>query len=328
MVALGIAITPVGVYAKPPKKADSAPLDPNTAQAAEEFVKGTEAVKAGQWNEALAHFERANQIKPSPIAVFNIGYCQRATGRYVLAIQSFDEALKRADAMPAAQADEAKAFAAELRAQLVHVKVTLDPPNARITVDGRPLIALGPGNDSVLVAGVAPAGEGTTPKQPVFEMLVDPGMRLVTASFPGHANILLSKEYAPGATEELPIKLKELPATVRIEANQARAVVMVDGRDVGLAPVRLTRPAGSYQLQILKHGFVTYETSLRLTPGQNTQLTARLTAEREAITQKWWFWGGAAAIVAGGVTAVYLLSRPDAQPAGYQRGSMDWLAQP
>jgi len=230
--------------------------------------------------------------------------------------------------MPAAQAEEARAFVGELRAQLAHVRVTLDPPNARITVDGRPLTPLAPDNDTVLVAGVAPAGEGTTPKKPVFEMLVDPGMRLVTASFPGHTNILLSKEFAPGATEELPIKLQELPATVRIESDQVRAVVMVDGRDVGLAPVRLTRPAGTYQLQILKQGFVPYETSLRLTPGQNMQLTARLTPERESITQKWWFWGGTAAIVAGGVTAVYLLSRPASQPPPYERGTMDWLAQP
>ena len=55
--------------------------DPVTQQARDAFVAGTAAVKAGQWSEALASFEKANKLKECPpIITFNIGYCQRCAG--------------------------------------------------------------------------------------------------------------------------------------------------------------------------------------------------------------------------------------------------------
>ncbi len=327
-LCLAIALLAVDVSAGPKKPVESGPIDEVTAQARDEFFKGTAAVKALQWNDALVHFERANNLKPSPVVVFNIGVCQRATGHYVLAIRSFKKAIEAQGDMPAAQVEEARAFVGELQKNLVHIKVALDPPNARLAIDGRPLVPLEEGDAKLLVAGVAPPGEGTTPKLAVFEVLADPGTRLVSASFPGHANVLKTMDLEPGAAVDLPLRLKELPSTIHVESDQARAVVILDGRDVGLAPVDITRPAGRYQLQVQKKGFATYETSLQLTPGQKANLTARMSAEKELITQKWWFWGGAAAIIAGGITATVLLTRPEAQPPDYQRGSLGWLAQP
>ena len=321
-------IWPHDSAAKPAKKDESSKLDDVTAQARDEFLKGIAAVKASQWSEALQFFEKANAIKPSPVAVFNIGYCQRALGRYVLAKASFERALEQADQMPQAQAEEARTYVAELDKQLARVKIVLDPPTTRLAIDGRPLVPLKQGDPKLLVAGVAPAGEGTTPPQPSFEVIIDPGAHLFTASFPGHANVLLNKSIAAESREEIPIKLSELPASIHVESDQARAVVTIDGRDVGLAPIDIARPAGKYRVQVLKRGYATYEATLTLTPGQKANLTARMTQEREAITQKWWFWGGAAAVVAGGVTAAYLLSRPEPSPPDYNRGSLDWLVKP
>lgn len=310
-----------------PKK-DDPRVDDVTAQARDEFLKGIAAVKASQWSEALQHFEKAHSIKPSPVALFNIGYCQRALGRYVVAKASFERALENADQMPQAQAEEARTFVAELDEQLARVRIVLDPPTTKLAVDGRPLVPLKEGDHKLLVAGVAPSGEGTTPKLATFEVIIDPGAHLFTASFPGHANVLLNKSIEAKSRVEIPIKLSELPASIHVESDQARAVVTIDGRDVGLAPVEIARPAGKYRVQVLKRGFVTYEATLTLTPGQKANLSARLTQEREPITQKWWFWGGAAAVVAGGVTAAYMLSRPDPSPPPYNSGSLGWLVQP
>lgn len=310
-----------------PKKEDPK-TDEVTSQARDEFLKGIAAVKTSQWSEALQHFEKAQEIKPSPVALFNIGYCQRALGRYVLAKASFEKALENADQMPQAQAEEARTFAAELDTQLARVRVVLDPPTTKLAVDGRPLVPLKDGDHKLLVAGVAPSGEGTTPRQPTFEVIIDPGAHLFTASFPGHANVLLNKSISAGSREEIPIKLSELPASIHVESDQARAVVTIDGRDVGLAPVEIARPAGKYRVQVLKRGFATYEATLTLTPGQKANLTARLSQEKVPITQKWWFWGGAAAVVAGGVTAAYMLSRPDPSPPPYNSGSLGWMVQP
>jgi hypothetical protein len=302
--------------------------DPITQQAREAFVQGTAAVKAGQWSEALASFERANELKSAPIITFNIGYCQRALGRYVLARSSFIKVLADTSGLPAAQVEESRTFLDEIDNRvLARLKITLDPPTARIAIDGRPLVPFEPGSD-LLVAGVAPAGDGDPPPKPVFEVVIDPGVHVIRASRPGHADVLVNKTFAPRSRDEIPLKLDELPATIHVESDKDRAIVLIDERDVGFAPIDITRPAGRYRIQVLKKGFVTYDSSLEVSPGQKANLKARLAAEEESITQQWWFWGGAAAIVAGGVTATYFLTRPEPLPPAYQGGSLNWVAQP
>jgi hypothetical protein len=302
--------------------------DPVLKAAREEFVKGTAAVKASQWSEALAHFERANELKGAPVIAFNIGFCQRALGRYVLARRSFQQVLDDPTGMPNAQREEARAFVQEIDRLLARAIIALDPPTAKIAIDGRPLVPLGPREPGVLVAGLAPAGEGTPPPTPTFEVVVDPGVHVIQASRPGHDDALLNKTFAPSSREQIRLKLDELPATLHIESDQPRAVVVVDERDVGLTPIDITRPAGRYRIQVVRKGFVTYDTTMVLAAGQRANVQARLAPEEQLITKKWWFWGGAAVIVAGGITATYLLTRPDPQPPDYRRGSLDWVAQP
>lgn len=302
--------------------------DPVTQQAREAFVAGTAAVKAGQWSEALAHFEKANKLKSAPIITFNIGYCQRALGRYVQARLSFRKVVEDPTGMPEAQLEEARTLLEQIDTQiLARVKITLKPATARIAIDGRPLVPF-EGEPGVLVAGLAPAGEGKPPPKPEFEVVIDPGVHIIQASRPGHEDVLVNKTFAPNASETLSLELDELPATIHVEADQPRAVVLVDDRDVGLVPIDITRPAGTYRVQVVKRGFVTYDSTLELSPGQKANLKARMVREEVPITKKWWFWGGAAAIVAGGVTATYFLTRPEPQPPGYQGGSLDWVALP
>jgi hypothetical protein len=328
LLALAAAAGPVTGAAKPKPGKGEGPVDEVTAQARTEFVAGTSAVKAGQWSEALAHFEKANALKAAPIVTFNIGYCQRALGRYVLARGSFETVLADPSGMPEAQVEETKTYVGEIDRLLAHVRITLDPPSARIAIDGRPLVAAKAAAAGVLVAGVAPAGEGAPPPSREFEVIVDPGVHLLQASRPGHADVLLNKTFAPGAREDLPLKLNELPASIHVESDQPRAVVLVDERDVGIAPVDITRPAGRYRVQVQKRGFVSYGATLTLAPGQKASLQARLQPETEPITHKWWFWGATAAVIAGGVTATYLLTRPEPQPPPYDTGTLGWLAQP
>ena len=327
LIALSVALGALTADAGP-KKPKPQEEDATTAAAREAFLAGTAAVKAGQWSEALAQFEKASSLKAAPIVTFNIGYCQRALGRYVLARASFTRVLADTAGLPDAQVEEARTYVAEIDKLLARVKITLDPPTARIAIDGRPLVPFDDGTSGLLVAGVAPAGEGKPPPSAVFDVVIDPGVHLIQASRPGHADALINKTFAPGAREELPLKLDALPASIHVECDQPRAVVLVDDRDVGMAPIDITRPAGRYRIQVVKKGFISYDTTLELAAGQRANLMARMTREQEPITKKWWFWGGTAAVVAGGLTAAYLLTRPEPSPPPYEPGTLNWLAQP
>jgi hypothetical protein len=313
---------------KGPKDAPDSASDDATQQARDAFRQGIAALKATQFAEALTHFQRANSLKPSPSVTFNIGYCHRALGHYLLARNFFEDALRNPDALPDPQREEARTLLEDIDTRvLAHITIKLDPASAKIAIDGRPLRVM-PGSANLLMAGVAPAGEGEAPPSAVFEVLIDPGVHLIQASRPGNADVLLNRTFAPSAREQLELKLDELPATIHVDSDQSRAVVTIDDHDVGMTPIEVPRPAGRYRLQVQKKGFVTYSATIDLGAGQKTNITARLNAEREPITKTWWFWTGAAAIIAGGATATYFLTRPDSSPPPYNGGSLGWVAQP
>ena len=103
-----------------------------------------------------------------------------------------------------------------------------------------------------LVAGLAAPGAGEVAAQDTFELIADPGAHIIRASRPGHADIVLNPSYAPGVHEALNLELETLPAHLHVESTIPSAVVLLDGRDVGIAPVTLSRPAGIYRVEVQK----------------------------------------------------------------------------
>ena len=58
------------------------PVDPTTAEARRLYAEGIALSKSMQWSDALAAFEKSRLLRPHPATTFNIGYCQRALGRF------------------------------------------------------------------------------------------------------------------------------------------------------------------------------------------------------------------------------------------------------
>src|SRR5579864_7838177 len=137
--------------------------DPVVLEARREFTTGADLVRAERWGEALAAFERAAEKKPHAITTFNIAQCERAMGQYTRARRDFLGALEQDRASGGAQLPEisrvdARGLVAEIERLLAHVSVTLQPPEAAIAVDGRPLER--DGDRDAFVAGTLPPGPG------------------------------------------------------------------------------------------------------------------------------------------------------------------------
>jgi hypothetical protein len=284
--------------------------DPNVAKAREEFTKGNEAGKHAQWAEALASFERSAALRPHAVTTFNIGVCQRAMGNYTLARDTLLRALEQnqkagggelADSLAA----EDRAFVTQIDELLATVNVTLEPESAAVTVDGRPLAARG----ELMVAGIREPGHGDAAPGRTFKLLLNPGVHVITLARPGFAESVVHRTFAPGSTTELGLQLDRLPAVVHVAANQEGAVVTVDDRDVGTAPVDVSRPAGTHHVAVHKAGFKRYETDIRLEPGQELTLDALLVKEEKSLVTQWWFWTIAGVAVAGVGVGTYALTR-------------------
>jgi hypothetical protein len=208
---------------------------------------------------------------------------------------------------------EDKTFLAELDGLLSSASVTLSPPNAAVAVDGRPLAARADGDaqNTVLVAGVRAPGPGEAAPAASFRVVLNPGAHVFTFSRAGFADAVVNRTVAPGQTVDLHLELDRLPATLHVSASETGSIVTVNGVDVGVAPVDVSRPAGAYRVVVVKPGFKKYEQQIDAAPGQELDLVATLPREEKAITSRWWFWTAAGVVVVGVAAGTYALTRTE-----------------
>jgi hypothetical protein len=326
LLAALFAAMPHASADEPAPASSSASTDAATERGRAAYQRGVTLAKAEQWGDALAAFEEAAAARDAPVVEANIAYCQRALGHYVAAREITTKLLANPAGLAPSQIEDAKGYLSEFERVLVKVKVTLDPTSATLTVDGRPLT---PATESgVFLAGIAKAGDGTAPGPREFTIVLDPGSHLFRASRPGHQDAVVQRSYRPGDATSLNLTLDELPATIAIRSEPASAIVRVDKREVGVAPIEVQRKAGQYRVEVVQDKYESYAATLNLHPGQRADLTAKLILYKEPLTKKWWFWTGAVAVVAAGAIVTYVVTRPAPQPPPYEKGSTGWLVQP
>lgn len=305
--------------------------EPAVVQARAAFIEGNELAKDARWGDALARFETSAKLRPHPGTTYNIGICQRALGQYTRARKSFARALQqnREEAEhPLAESTvvDIEAFLKEIDERvLAKLDVTLDPPTAELTVDGRPVEASGElQGKPVAWVGTLPPGQGRPPPAKAFRLILDPGTHVFVISRKGFADAVVRETVAPGTTGDLDLVLERLPGRIHIASNEPSAVVSVDGMDVGLAPVTLSRPAGQYRVVVRKKGFVTFEQDAEIDAGERLNLRAVLAADEPGLTGQWWFWAAVGAVVVGTAAATYYTTRPEPERPPVDGGGLGW----
>ncbi|MGZ3476370.1 MAG: PEGA domain-containing protein [Polyangiales bacterium] len=305
--------------------------DPQIAAARTEFEKGASLAKAAQWGEALAAFERSAKLRPHAVTTYNIGACQRAMGQYALARKTLQHAL--AQNQEAGGSELAGTLEAETRGWIAEIEtsilgtldLTVRPADASLAIDGRPLEAV----SGMWVAGTLPPGPGAKIPSESFKVRLDPGAHVLTFSRKGYADALVSKSIGPATTNKVVVELDRLPATLHITANVDNAIVTVNDLDVGVAPVDLSRPAGVYHVLVRKRGYVAYDAKVDVRAGERLDLATKLREETPALTEKWWFWTAAGAVVVGATIGTYFLvhKEPEPQRPPLNGGGLGWTVQ-
>jgi hypothetical protein len=304
--------------------------DASVQSAREDFKRGVELSAASQWGEALSAFEVSASKRPHAQTFYNMGSCERALGRWTRARARFEESLKRAEGsaneLPASVAEEVRGFLKEYERILPRISITLEPADTMIAIDGRPLQA--DAAREALVAGLATPGPGKSVGRAAFTVELDPGAHVFALSRAGYADVVVSKQIAAASRTSVNLNLEMLPATLRISANQDGALVRVNDADVGPAPVELLRPRGLYKVVVSKVGYTPFVNDVSARSGQEVNLRAQLALEKTPITKRWWFWTGAAAVLAGAAAVTYAATRPTPEPPPYDGGNTNWVVVP
>jgi hypothetical protein len=299
-------------------------------RAREAYKQGAALANDAQWGAALAAFERSAKLRPHPWTTYNVAVCERALGQYVRARRTFARALdeRKSDSdLPDATVADIKRFQSEIGALVGTLDVKLDPADAAIAIDGQPLEPAGE-TDGVptLLAGTLPAGKGKPPPASRFRVVLDPGAHVFVITREGFTDAVHPETVRPGEKRAIELAVERMPATLDVASDHEGAVVTVNALDVGVAPVRVSRPPGSYRVVVRRSGFVPYEIDTVLKPGQKTDIRAALKEDKPSVLTRWWFWTAAGVVVAGAATATYFVTRPDPQRPPLEGGGLGWTA--
>lgn len=259
--------------------------DPVREEARGHFTRGVQYIEAARWADAIAELERARELRVTPPVLYNLGLAYRAVGRNREAMAAF-RAFSRIGATGASPEllGRVDGYIRELASGLGWLEFQLDPPTARVRIDGTLVAIQGP-------------------------LEVDPGRRVVQVEADGFSTETRTLEVRRGAQASVVIRMVPtvLSSRVTVRAEPPNALVRIDGHDVGFGFVEeIVRP-GSHTIEVSAEGHRRFSRDIEAYAGQSQTVRAVLSSNR-TVFESPWFWVGVGVVAAGaGVAAWFLL---------------------
>jgi hypothetical protein len=182
------------ICAGPAAAADAGEPDPERKAAANAHLKrGAELIDAEDLPGALAQFEAAYRLVPSPSILHNFGIVYQGLGRKAEALDAFQRFLDEADKAPPATREHARQAVQALKREVAELRVESDVAGASIFVDKRKV--------------------GQTPQErPIY---LDPGPHQLSVEKAGLATGLAQRvEATAGQQLTVPARLSAPPSAV------------------------------------------------------------------------------------------------------------------
>jgi hypothetical protein len=178
--------------AAPAKPADKKPVakSPEQREADRHFKAGVALFNEAKYTEALAEFERAYEIAPHPLVLYNIAGCHRELSHYAEAVSYYKRFLAITnEKVPAPRLAAAQDELDSILARIARVNVTISPAidGVIVSVDGNEL------------------GKFESP------LLLPPGDHKVTARAAGRRDAERNLHLASGDELNVDLVLAELP---------------------------------------------------------------------------------------------------------------------
>lgn len=193
---------------KPRRPKPPATLTPAQKEADRYFKSGVALFKEAKYSEALAEFQRAYEIAPHPLVLYNIAGCHRELSQYGDAVKAYERFLAEGKGqVPASRLTAAQTELDSIYARIARVTVTVSPDGATLLVDGNPL--------------------GTLVEMP---LILSPGEHKLVGRAPGRKDAERTVKVASGDELTVELHLAEVPAEPDVEVA------------VAVAPRATTRP--------------------------------------------------------------------------------------
>lgn len=304
VLGLVVSMAAVFVVATPrTTRADDA------SEARELFQSGASMFQMGNYDGALTEFQASFRLRPAPVVLFNIAQVLKLLFRYDEAIEAYERYLELDRNATADRREAVHDTIRELRRAIAPVTIVVEPADAEVRVDDRPV-------------GRSPL---TRP------LSLAPGTRRITASRDGYAAETREIEVLSGRALEVRLVLEPESrgtAELVVEAPEgiADARVSIDGDDVGTPPVRRAVSVGGHTVEVRADGFEPFVREIVVAPGQTRTVRPALEVDDGSVTSSWWFWTGVVVVVAGGTAAtLWALDASTDEPLSGTLGTVEAL---
>ena len=310
LLCLATFVRSGALRAEPPSKLAPPPASPVVVPTAAERAlalrdQGNQAMLDMRYVDALSLYDQSRALDPDDVGVeYSVARARQLLGDFPEALAALERFERRASPEVKAKVGRLDELFRELRSRISTLHLTCAQAGARVLVRDK-VIGSTPLSDSLRL----PAGAAT------LQVELD-------GFFPVKKEVVLPA----GGTLALEITLhaRSRSSLLYVKTTPNGAGVFVDGRRLGTSSprVELILPAGSHSVMAQKEGYDDASVPVVLSAGSTRELTVPL-QRTVAVTSRWWFWTGAAVLVAGGaVLGVALLSERPARHGSLPPGQV------
>ena len=288
MLAVTLAAAPAAPAKKAPAAAPAAsaaaaatPEEQSAAQVAEIKSRGDAAMVSGRPADALKEYEAAYALKPDAALVYNKARALQALERYPEALKAIEQFNREANPELKARVNKLSDLIAEIRNKSSSLQLGCNVPGAEVMVAGKII--------------------GKTPLAAKVDM--NAGNYEIIVRHPDHHEYKKQVELPPAgvATVDVVLSLKATTGLLKVTSPVVGAAVSIDNEARGTLPFEDYLPFGTHSVDVTADGFVTAQNSVVIGAEERT-INVELSPVPK-IYQRWYFWAGIAAVVAGGVAA-------------------------
>jgi hypothetical protein len=254
-------------------------------------TRGDAQFRARDFAQAVASYDEAYALEPSPRLLYNKARALQALARYGEALAHLARFEQEASPELKAQVTGLSGLIGELRQKVTELIV-------RVNLDGA-VISLR--NE---IVGNAPL---TSP------VLVNAGAATLRVTKEGYFSYDRQVDLAGGGTASFDVTLKsraehgKLIITSRVKGVS----ISVDGRPIGQAPTEVVLDPGTHAVLARRDGYEDAESQLVLESGQSRTLALDPVEKKGPIYTRGWFWGGVTLLAAGAATGIYFAVREE-----------------
>ncbi|MBP6630543.1 MAG: hypothetical protein KBG28_00335 [Kofleriaceae bacterium] len=189
IVCVSWSLTTIAPALSAPKRKPPPAMTDEQKEADRHFKSGVALFGEAKFGEALAEFERAYEIAPHPLVLYNIAGCHRELSQYGQAVKFYRRFLDEGKGqVPAARLTAARAELDGILARIARVTVAIAPEGASLFLDDNEL--------------------GTLVEMP---LILPPGEHRLVAKAPGRQDAIRVVRVASGDELTIDLSLPELP---------------------------------------------------------------------------------------------------------------------